>query len=38
MAKKITVYWNKYMITSELGLEPNIESFNMIKLIGDSYL
>ena len=36
MAKKITVYWNKYTITSELGLEQNIESFNMIKLIANS--
>ena len=36
MTKKITVYWNKYMVTSELGLEQNIESINMIKLIANS--
>jgi hypothetical protein len=32
MGKKITVYWNKYKHTSELGLDNNIESFNMIRL------
>jgi hypothetical protein len=32
MAKKINVYWNKYKHTSELGIDNNVESFEMIKV------
>lgn len=37
MGKKITVYWNKYKHTSELGLDDNIDSFKMIRLFTSSF-
>jgi hypothetical protein len=37
MGKKITVYWDKYKHTSELGIDSNMESFSMIKLFANSF-
>jgi len=37
MGKKIIVYWDKYKHTSELGIDKNVESFNMIRLFANSY-
>jgi len=37
MGKKITVYWDKYKHTSELGIDSNVESFSMIKLFANSF-
>jgi len=36
MGKKITIYWDKYKHTSELGFDSNTDSFNMIKLFASS--
>ena len=36
MGKKITIYWDKYKHTSELGLDSNIECFNMIGILAKS--
>jgi len=37
MGKKISVYWNTYKHTSELGLDDNVESFKMIRLFTTSF-
>ena len=37
MGKKIIIYWDKLKHTSELGLDSNMESFNVIKLFAKSY-
>ena len=37
MGKKINVYWERYKHTSELGIDNNVESFNMIRLFASSY-
>jgi hypothetical protein len=37
MGKKISVCWDKYKHTSELGIDNNVESFNMIRLFASSY-